>query len=73
MLFKRVKVGTASPATPDANCSKTITMCKACNVRSNVPQFGFIIMWVKVHDILGYFCILKGGEPGSTVFAYLKG
>jgi hypothetical protein len=19
--------------------------------------------WVKVHDILGYFCILKGGEP----------
>ena len=38
-----------------------------------------------LHDILGYFCILKGaydslpfshtqeGEPGSTVFAYLRG
>ena len=32
MLLERVKVGTASPATPDANCSKTIAMCKACNV-----------------------------------------
>jgi hypothetical protein len=32
MLFERVKVGTASPATPDANCSKTIGMFKACNV-----------------------------------------
>ena len=21
-----------------------------------------------LHNILGYFCILKGGEPGSTVF-----
>ena len=20
----------------------------------------FIVVWVKVHDILGYFCILKG-------------
>ncbi len=32
VLFERVKVGTASPATPDAICSKTIAMCKACNV-----------------------------------------
>jgi hypothetical protein len=26
-----------------------------------------------LHDILGYICILKGGEPGSTVFAYSRG
>jgi hypothetical protein len=35
VLFERVKVGTASSATPDANCSKTIAMCKACTC--NVP------------------------------------
>ena len=26
-----------------------------------------------LHDILGYFCILKGVEPGSMVFAYSRG
>ena len=59
MLFERVKVGTALPATPDANCSKTIAMCKACNVLISdwtCPDLAFVIMWVKVHDILGYFC-----------------
>ena len=30
MLFERLKVGTASLATPDANCSKTMAMCKPC-------------------------------------------
>jgi hypothetical protein len=47
----------------------------------------FSLLWVKVkvHDILGYFCILKGayhslpfshtqeGEPGSECFPYSRG
>ena len=40
----------------------------------------FIVVWVKVHDILGYFCILKGAYhslpfslPHTTVFQYLRG
>jgi hypothetical protein len=45
----------------------------------------FSLLWVKVHDILGYFAYLRmvnqvlrflhtqEGESGSTVFTYLRG